>query len=467
MSSDQYSSRAISALDGRYRRQVEELSEYCSEYALSRYRVRVEVEWFALICNEGIFEQVTEANVDVDKLTPIWSTFSSEDSVRVRDIERQINHDVKAVEYFVKDAISALGLGSLKELVHFGCTSEDITNLAYALMLTDIREKVLIPGMKSWLRDLVSFAESHVRQPMLSRTHGQTASPTTVGKELANSAVRLASWLSRFEQVQIQGKMNGAVGNFNAHVVAAPRIDWQELSRSLVERLDLVYNPYTTQIEPHDWIAEYLNAVVGFNQVLLDFVRDTWGYISLGYFKQRTIEGETGSSTMPHKVNPIDFENAEGNIGIANTLAKHLSEKLLVSRWQRDLSDSTAMRNLGSIFGHTDVAIKSARRGLGKLAVNVDCIEADLDDSWEVLTEAVQTVMRSEGSTDPYEAVKAIARGGTIDRERYRKLLHELELSQASREQLKSLTPASYLGLAPQLARQALNHVKTTIADDA
>ena len=452
---------AISPVDGRYKRHTEKLGPIASEFALIRYRVRVEVEWFKLLISASVLQKGSSiSNSKLHQCDSIWRDFSVEDASTVRKIEATTNHDVKAVEYFVKDKIKDLSLDSSKELVHFGCTSEDINNLAYGLMLKEAREQVVIPSMNEVINALAAKAEKYAELPMLSRTHGQVASPTTLGKELVNPASRLLDWRKHFESIAILGKMNGAVGNFNAHLIAAPDIDWSTLSATLVKQLGLDQNKYTTQIEPHDWIARYLDAVVGFNQVLLDLDRDIWSYISIGYFKQRRVDDETGSSTMPHKVNPIDFENAEGNIGVANSIAQHLSQKLLVSRLQRDLSDSTALRNLGVVLAHTEIGIRSTLRGLTKLDVDQERIKADLASSWEVLAEPIQTVLRRQGNKDPYETLKDLTRGETLDELKYRELLDQLSLDEETREQLEQLRPDGYTGMASALTYQAVKTIR-------
>ena len=448
---------AVSPLDGRYRSRVAHLAEHVSEFALIRYRVRVEVEWFVFLA--GLEEVAELPAVDAatrGQLHAIWRDFSVEDAAAVRAIEARTNHDVKAVEYFVKDKVASIaGLAAHIEFVHFACTSEDINNLAYALMLSEVREQALLRPMRELAGTIGELGESLADVPMLARTHGQAASPTTVGKELANVAARLRGHIGKLADVALRAKMNGAVGNYNAHLVAFPDVDWPARAREFVEGLALAFNPYTTQIEPHDYIAEFCHAVMRFNQTLLDFDRDIWGYIALGYFRQRKVEGETGSSTMPHKVNPIDFENSEGNLGIANALLGHLADKLPVSRWQRDLSDSTVLRSIGPALGHCAVAYASAERGIGKLEVDTERLAADLDQSWEVLSEAVQTVLRAVGAKEPYEALKALTRGRRLDREVYLGLLAGLDLTERQRERLAALTPATYIGAAERLAREA------------
>ena len=455
---------AVSPLDGRYRRYVANLATICSEFGLIQRRVAVEIEWLKFLVQD--LRLVENKRLEVGELSALHSIqtdFTVSDAERIRAIERETNHDVKAVEYFVKEALESNDLAVLKEYVHFACTSEDINNLAYAMMFRDARRNVVMPLMMEVIGELLSLASQHQETPMLSRTHGQTASPTTLGKELVNVAARLTQWAERLNESAIRAKMNGAVGNFNAHVAAVPEIDWFTATSSFVETLGFTNNPYTTQIEPHDWIAEFFNSLIGFNQVLLDFDRDVWGYIALGYFKQRQVEGEVGSSTMPHKVNPIDFENSEGNVGIANALARHLADKLLISRWQRDLTDSTALRNVGATFGHTVVAIRSTIRGIKKLEVDSRRMELDLDEAWEVLSEAVQTVMRTQGVPDPYEIVKEITRGKHLTEARYAEMLEQLPIDSDVRSQLRSMHPSTYIGLAKELTDKGIHELSNRV----
>ena len=453
---------AVSPLDGRYRRVIDQLAPFASEFALIRYRLCVEVEWFLYLDQLRIATSEPALGQElVGNCRQIWTEFSIEDARTVRKIEQETNHDVKAVERFLRGKLVELGLSSRLESVHFGCTSEDINNLAYGLMLQEVRSQILLPTLEEMILDIVNFGEPLVAVPMLARTHGQTASPTTVGKELAVFAARLHECALKLNNEPLLGKMNGAVGNYNAHVIAEPNVDWPSVGNTFVELLGLEQNPTTTQIEPHDYVARVLNHVRGCNVVVLDFVRDMWSYISIGYFRQRKKPGEVGSSTMPHKVNPIDFENAEGNLGVANSILSHLAEKLPVSRWQRDLSDSTAFRNLGVAFGHSLIAYGSAMRGLAKLDPDTDRLEGDLNDAWEVLTEAVQTVMRSEGISDPYERVRELVRGRTLDRTSYLEMLASLQLSEDSRQSLEQLTPSSYVGLASEIATQAFEKIKS------
>ncbi|HET6396640.1 MAG TPA: adenylosuccinate lyase, partial [Pseudoxanthomonas sp.] len=389
------------------------------------------------------------------RLRALADGFSVADAARVKEIERTTNHDVKAVEYFIKERLrDDAELGPALEFVHFACTSEDINNLSYALMLRQARDAVLLPSLDGIVAALRTLAQEQAARPMLSRTHGQTASPTTLGKEIANVVARLERQRRQIAAVELTGKINGAVGNYNAHAIAYPELDWPAFARRFVEGLGLPFNPYTTQIEPHDNIAELGDAVRRANTVLIDLARDVWGYISLGYFKQKLKEGEIGSSTMPHKVNPIDFENAEGNLGLANALFEHFSAKLPISRWQRDLTDSTVLRALGTAFGHTQVALDSLAKGLGKLSVNPERLAADLDAAWEVLAEAVQTVMRRHGLPNPYEQLKALTRGQGIDAEAMRGFIASLDLPEDARARLAALTPAGYTGLAEKLARE-------------
>lgn len=418
-------------------------------------RVRVEIAWLiALADHPQILEVPALSDAARGFLQAIADEFSEADGERIKAIERTTNHDVKAVEYFIKEQIADHAeLAQAKEFVHFACTSEDINNLAYGLMLRDARDGVLLPALDANIAALRALAHAQAQQPMLSRTHGQTASPTTLGKEIANVVARLERQRLQIAQVDLTGKINGAVGNYNAHLVAYPYVDWPAFAQGFVERLGLVFNPYTTQIEPHDCVAEIGDAMRRANTVLIDLCRDVWGYISLGYFKQRLKEGEVGSSTMPHKVNPIDFENAEGNFGLANALFEHFSAKLPISRWQRDLTDSTVLRALGTAFGHSLIALDSLAKGLGKLEVNPERLDADLDAAWEVLAEAVQTAMRRHGLPNPYEQLKALTRGQGITEASMRSFIETLELPAEAKQHLLALTPATYIGLAVPLAR--------------
>jgi adenylosuccinate lyase len=446
---------ALSPLDGRYASKVGALRPIFSEYGLMHRRVAVEVAWLIALSDEsGIAELPPFPAAASATLQKIASDFSVEDAAAIKDIERTTNHDVKAVEYFIKQRIGDdAGLEQAKEFVHFACTSEDINNLAYALMLRDARDAVLLPELDKVAARLRELAHAHADLPMLSRTHGQTASPTTLGKEMANVVARLERQRAQLAAIDISGKINGAVGNFNAHAMAYPDIDWRAFSKRFVESLGLRWQEYTTQIEPHDGVAELCDAQRRIDTILIDLARDIWGYISLGYFRQKLKAGEVGSSTMPHKVNPIDFENAEGNFGVANALLGHFSEKLPISRWQRDLTDSTTLRALGEAFGHALVGFASLEKGLGKLEVNRDRIAADLDAAWEVLAEAIQTVMRRHGLPEPYEQLKALTRGKGITRETLQSFIGSLDLPDADKQRLLALTPQSYTGLAARLAQ--------------
>ncbi len=446
---------ALSPLDGRYAGKVDALRPIFSEYGLIRARVYVEIAWLlALAAEPGIPELPPFSEHAVSELQRLADQFSVADAARVKAIERTTNHDVKAVEYFLKEKLSESDeLKAALEFVHFACTSEDINNLSYALMLKQARDDILLPQIDGLIETLKNLAHAYADVAMLSRTHGQTASPTTLGKEFANVVARLKRQRAQLAQVQILGKINGAVGNYNAHVSAYPNIDWPRLAQGFVESLGLHFNAYTTQIEPHDFIAELGDAQRRINTILIDFARDTWGYISLGYFKQALKDGEVGSSTMPHKVNPIDFENAEGNFGIANALFEHFGSKLPISRWQRDLTDSTVLRALGTAWGHTLVAFDALHRGIGKLKVNPERLAEDLDANWEVLAEAVQTVMRRYDLPNPYEQLKALTRGQAITAESLHAFIAKLELPEEPKRALLELTPARYTGHAASLAK--------------
>jgi adenylosuccinate lyase len=446
---------ALSPLDGRYASKVDALRPIFSEYGLMHRRVAVEIAWLIALSDEsGIVELPPFPAAARARLQKIADDFSVADAARIKEIEATTNHDVKAVEYFIKERIGDDGqLKQAREFVHFACTSEDINNLSYALMLRDARDAVLLFELDKVVEKLRALAHAHADLPMLSRTHGQTASPTTLGKEMANVVARLERQRAQLAAIGIPGKVNGAVGNFNAHAIAYPEIDWRAFSKRFVESLGLEWQAYTTQIEPHDGVAELCDAQRRIDTILIDLARDVWGYISLGYFRQKLKAGEVGSSTMPHKVNPIDFENAEGNFGIANTLLGHFSEKLPISRWQRDLTDSTTLRALGEAFGHALVGFASLDKGLGKLEINRDRIAADLDASWEVLAEAIQTVMRRHGLPEPYEQLKALTRGKGITRETLCVFIESLDLPGPDRQRLLELTPATYTGLAAELAR--------------
>ena len=447
--------RALSPVDGRYFEKVEGLREIFSEYGLIRYRVLVEIRWLQCLADEpDVPEQAPLSSVMKDVLNRIIDDFSLDDAERIKAIEATTNHDVKAVEYFIREK---LGDGpetqTLKDFLHFGCTSEDINNLSYALMLRAGRSEVLLPRMRELRNKLAVLARENAALPMLSRTHGQIASPTTLGKEIANVIARLDRAQKKFAEIEILGKFNGAVGNYNAHSIAYPDADWPTICHRFVESLGIEANPYTTQIEPHDWTAEYAHALLRYNTILIDFSRDIWAYISIGYFKQRVTKKEVGSSTMPHKVNPIDFENAEGNFGMANAMLAHFAEKLPISRWQRDLTDSTVQRNIGSAIAHIVIAMLSLLKGVGKLQVNKDVIEADIAAAWEVLTEAVQTVMRRYGIPEPYEKLKALTRGHTINQDILHDFIRSLAIPENEIKRLLALKPQTYIGLAAQQAR--------------
>jgi adenylosuccinate lyase len=447
---------ALSPLDGRYAGKVDGLRPIFSEYGLIRARVKVEVEWLlALAAEPAIVELPAFSAAAADRLRALADGLSVADAARVKDIERTTNHDVKAVEYLIKERLrDDAELAPALEFVHFACTSEDINNLSYALMLNEARQRVLLPRLDALIQTLRAMAHAHAGLPMLSRTHGQTASPTTVGKELANVVARLQRQGELLAGAQMPGKINGAVGNYNAHVAAYPEVDWTAFSRRFVESLGLDWQAYTTQIEPHDGIAEICDAQKRIDTICVDLCRDLWGYISLGYFRQAVKAGEVGSSTMPHKVNPIDFENAEGNFGIANALFEHFAAKLPISRWQRDLTDSTVLRALGTAFGHALIGYDALMRGLGKLSANPERLAADLDASWEVLAEAVQTVMRRHGLPNPYEQLKALTRGHGIDAAAMRDFIAGLDLPADAKQRLLEMTPGGYTGLAERLARE-------------
>ena len=447
---------ALSPLDGRYARTADPLRGFFSEQALIRYRIRIELAWLEALAGDKAIKEVRPFSPATKKaFAKLLKDFSERDAEHVKNIEAETNHDVKAIEYWLKSKLAKNreALPAL-EFIHFACTSEDINNLAYALMLSESREQVMLPKLDLLIETLRALARKHAALPMLSRTHGQAASPTTLGKEMANFAQRLARVRSCIGGVPILGKMNGAVGNYNAHVAAYPGVDWERFCRTFVERLGLEFNPYPTPIEPHDWIAELLDAYARANSVLLALDRDLWGYISLGYFSQKLRKGEVGSSTMPHKVNPIDFENSEGNAGVANALLRHLAEKLPVSRWQRDLSDSTALRNVGMALGHSVLAYASCLRGLAKLETEPRRLAADLEANWEVLAEAVQQVMRRHGVPEAYEKLKALTRGKRFGRRELAAFIKGLPIPAEARKRLLALTPASYTGLAAELAKR-------------
>jgi adenylosuccinate lyase len=447
---------AISPIDGRYADKCAELRPLFSERGLIRQRVRVEALWLKALAAEPLIVELrglpAEALTVLDTLA---AELTDADAAEVKRIERETNHDVKAVEYFVKNRLDAApAWRSRREFVHFACTSEDINNLSYALMLKEARDQVLLPRLDALIVRLRALAHTNAAIPMMSRTHGQPATPTTLGKEIANFTYRLQRQRSRFAQVAVEGKINGAVGNFNAHLVAYPNVDWLALGQRFVESLGITWNPYTTQIEPHDWIAEYFDTMARINTILIDLSRDMWGYIALGYFRQRVVAGEVGSSTMPHKVNPIDFENGEGNLGLANALLRFLADKLPVSRWQRDLTDSTVLRNIGVAASHSLIAWRSIERGLERLDVDAARLAEDLDANWELLAEPIQTVMRRFGVENAYEKLKALTRGQRIDKAALRAFVSELPIPIDAKQALMELTPATYTGLAAQLAKR-------------
>jgi len=447
---------AVSPIDGRYARATTPLRNICSEYGLIRFRVMVEVRWLQRLSQNKQIPEVPAFSKATDKLlSNIVDNFNETDAQRVKEIEATTNHDVKAVEYFLKEKISGNSeLEACSEFIHFACTSEDINNLSHALILQAARQDVMLPMMDKLIDAIKQLAKVLADIPMLSRTHGQPASPTTLGKEMANVVQRLFRQREEFAAIAPLGKMNGAVGNYNAHVSAYPEVDWQKETRGFVQSLGIDWNAYTTQIEPHDYIAEIFHAIERFNTILIDFNRDIWSYISLGYFKQKVVAGEVGSSTMPHKVNPIDFENSEGNLGIANAVMCHLAGKLPISRWQRDLTDSTVLRNLGVGFGYCMIAYSSCVRGIGKLDADPDRIAADLNEHWEVLAEPVQTVMRRYGIEQPYEKLKELTRGKKdISKESLHAFIKTLDLPEDAKQRLLELTPGTYIGLAAELAK--------------
>ncbi len=448
---------ALSPLDGRYHGKIDALRPYFSEFGLIHHRVRVEVEWLkALSLDTAIAEVPTFSAATLAELDQLVAAFSEADAQAVKDIEKTTNHDVKAVEYWLKNKLAGnTEVMKVSEFIHFACTSEDINNLSHALMLKSARDSVMLPGLEKLIARLRELAHDLAAQPMLSRTHGQPASPSTVGKELANVVYRLERQKARIAGVEILGKINGAVGNYNAHLSAYPEIDWEKFAKNFVEGLGLTFNPYTIQIEPHDYMAELFDAFGRSNTILIDMDRDIWGYISLGYFKQKVKAGEVGSSTMPHKVNPIDFENSEGNLGLANAVLRHLSEKLPISRWQRDLTDSTVLRNMGVGLGYTLLAYESTLRGLGKLEINPQRLDDDLDHNWEVLAEPIQTVMRRYGVANPYEQLKELTRGKSgINRDSLHAFIKELAIPEGEKQRLLQMTPANYIGIAVELAKR-------------
>jgi adenylosuccinate lyase len=447
---------ALSPLDGRYHKQLAPLTAYCSEAALIRYRVRVEIEWLIALAQDPRLPEIRPFSAAaVGELRQAAAAFAEADAARVKEIESRTNHDVKALEYWLKERFAGHAeVAAAAEFIHFACTSEDINNLAHALMLTDARDKVMLPALDGVTDKLRNMAHELADAPMLARTHGQAATPTTLGKEMANVAHRLRRARARIAAVSLTGKINGAVGNYNAHLAAYPKIDWEGFARKFVEALSLEFNPYTTQIEPHDALAELFDACARANTILIDLDRDIWGYVSLGYFKQRVVAGEVGSSTMPHKVNPIDFENSEGNLGLANAVLRHLSDKLPLSRWQRDLTDSTVLRNMGVALGYSLLGCVSCLKGLNKLEANPAALRADLESTWEVLAEAVQTVMRRHGLPEPYEQLKALTRGKGITRESLQQFIGQLAIPAAERQRLLALAPWTYTGMAAELAKR-------------
>ena len=446
---------AVSPIDGRYGGKTEPLREVFSEFGLIKRRVLVEIRWLqCLAAHDGIPEVPALSKAANKSLNSIADKFREVDARRIKDIEATTNHDVKAVEYFIKERFDGNDeLKGISEFVHFACTSEDINNLSHALMLRDGLQDVLLPAMKNVAAALSKLATNTAEAAMLSRTHGQTASPTTMGKEVANVVARLQRQLDQLGKLEFLGKINGAVGNYNAHLSAYPDVDWQANAEAFVTSLGLTWNPYTTQIEPHDYMAELFDTLARFNTILIDFNRDIWGYVSLGYFKQKTIAGEVGSSTMPHKVNPIDFENAEGNLGLANAVLQHMSAKLPISRWQRDLTDSTVLRNMGVGAAYSLIAYQSALKGIGKLELNEARLSQDLDNSWEVLAEPIQTVMRRYGIEEPYEKLKELTRGQDMSAEVIQEFVSKLDLPEQARKELLALTPAGYIGNAVSQAR--------------
>lgn len=452
---------AINPIDGRYGDKTAELRPYFSEFGLIYYRVYVEIRWFQFLASQQKIKELPSLGDEENNfLEKLIVDFDETEAAIVKSNEATTNHDVKAVEYYLKSKFVASGISSLEkniEFIHFACTSEDINNLSHALMLKDGRDNVLRPLMDELNQKLAEFARDYANLPMLSRTHGQTATPTTLGKEFANVVARLRRQVKQLAAVQIMGKINGAVGNLNAHQVTYPDLDWLAMSEQFVSSLGITWNPYTTQIEPHDYMAEMFQAMSRFNTILIDFNRDIWSYISIGYFKQRKVEGETGSSTMPHKVNPIDFENSEGNLGIANAIFGHLSEKLPISRWQRDLTDSTVLRNMGTGLAYSLLSYKSTLKGLGKLEINPTALEEDLNRSWEILAEPIQTIMRRHGVEEPYEKLKELTRGQSLKQESIEQMLETLDIPESARTLIRELTPMNYTGLASELVEKLLD----------
>ena len=448
---------ALSPIDGRYQDKAAALRPIFSEFGLLKFRVTVEVRWLQKLASHAQINEVPAFSEKAnDYLNQLVENFSIEDANRIKTIERTTNHDVKAVEYFLKEKCEAVPeLQKINEFIHFACTSEDINNTSHALMLKTAREEVLLPEWKKVINAVVELANRYKDIPLLSRTHGQPASPTTIGKEMANVAYRLKRQYNQLENLEILAKINGAVGNYNAHLSAYPDVDWHAFSQEFItQSLGVTWNPYTTQIEPHDYIAEFFDCVARFNTIVIDFDRDMWGYIALNHFKQRTIAGEIGSSTMPHKVNPIDFENSEGNLGLANAVMNHLGQKLPISRWQRDLTDSTVLRNLGVGLGYALIAYAATLKGISKLEVNEQHLRDELDQNWEVLAEPIQTVMRRYGIEKPYEKLKELTRGKRVDGEAMRQFIDGLELPQVEKDRLKQMTPATYIGYAVELVEK-------------
>jgi adenylosuccinate lyase len=446
---------AISPVDGRYASKADALRPIFSEFGLIKYRVTVEVRWLQMLSNNTGIPEVSAFDSAANALLDdIVSNFSEADAQRVKDIEATTNHDVKAVEYFLKEKVeNNAQLNAINEFIHFACTSEDINNLSYGLMLKEAREQVLLPESDKVITAIKGLAQEHAAVPMLSRTHGQPASPSTMGKEMANVAHRLQRQRNQIAAVELTGKINGAVGNFNAHLSAYPNLNWPQITEDFVTSLGLVWNPYTIQIEPHDCIAELFDASARYNTILIDFCRDVWGYICLGFFKQKTVAGEIGSSTMPHKVNPIDFENAEGNLGLANAIYGHLATKLPISRWQRDLTDSTVLRNLGVGAGHTVIALSAVLKGISKLEINAEKLAEDLDNNWEVLAEPIQTVMRRYGIEKPYEKLKELTRGQRVNQQIMQDFVKTLDIPEEAKNELLQMTPANYIGNAVEMAK--------------
>ncbi len=447
---------AISPIDGRYANKTTELRYIFSEYALMRFRILIEIRWLLTLSRLPELTEVPALSEHLENLLhKIHENFHEEDAARIKNIERSTNHDIKAIEYFIKEKIAGnTDLAAVTEFIHFGCTSDDINNLAYALMLQAARQQVLLPQMDEIIKKIISMAHEYAEFSMLARTHGQPATPTTLGKELANVAARLKRQRHQFANIELMAKFNGAVGNFNAHLIAYPEIDWQTISTQFIESFDLTNNAYTTQIEPHDYIAEYSDAITRFNNILMDFDRDMWGYISLGYFKQKTAASEIGSSTMPHKVNPIDFENSEGNLGVANALFNHFAQQLPRSRWQRDLRDSTILRNLGVACAHTIIGYQALLTGLQKTSADQNALNHDLNQHWEILAEAIQTVLRRYNAETPYEQLKELTRGKLINQHIIQEFINKLDLPAAEKQRLAQLTPNTYLGNAIEKAKQ-------------